>query len=116
MDAAEILALPLRARHGELKVAMRTWSAELQDRAEELAAQDATTREIAEALGTPREVVLTGDGRHAHLGEVCDAARHARLIPYEHWTAEGLVSRGFVCHQTFCRRVVPTVEPASEHA
>ncbi|WP_433242395.1 hypothetical protein [Actinomadura nitritigenes] len=108
MDAAEILALPLQAEHEGLKVALRTWPAEVGERAQDAADAGAGQAEVMKIIGTPESVVLSGDGRAVYADKTCDTTAHPRrqLVPFEHWTGEGLVSRGRACPRDFCRGVV----------
>lgn len=107
LTAAHILTLRTRDEHDGLIVNHRSWSEEASNSegvAEALATDDPGA--LYEALGTPEEVTLTGDGRSADPKSWCLCVRVLEPVRYERWTAEGRVAHGYVCPKVVCRRLV----------
>lgn len=102
---AEILALPLGAKHDGLTVAARHWPQGVMDAAgqERIVAGEL----VDDVLGTPSEVVLTGDGRaYWSAWCKCTAVADDHWTRYERWTAKGREAHGYA--HTVCRGILQT--------
>ena len=110
---AEILALPMLAPCGDLKVAGRSWPKGT-DRTpaalEALAAGDLDA--FLRAVGPASVVVLSDDGSPVDTTGWCECpARLSGLdgdVRYERWVAGGRVAHGFACRRRVCRRLTQT--------
>jgi hypothetical protein len=101
--AAMLLAAPLGTEIDGLVIYAGGWSRERGAEAD--AAGDAGSLEWLAALGPHEHATLTADGRAAVRDQWCQCASTpaAGWVRYEHWTARGRESHGFVCPA--CRRL-----------
>ena len=102
---SEIVALPLGAKYDGLTVAARHWPQGVMDAAgqERIVAGEL----VDDVLGTPEEIVLTGDGRaYWSAWCKCPAVADDHWTRYERWTVQGRTAHGFA--HTVCRGILQT--------
>ena len=110
--AAAILAAPIGARIGNLRVDTGGWSKERADAADK--AGPAGSPEWIAALGPFEHATLTADGKPAWRTAWCPHVAGGTDVPveewvrYEHWTAEGCKRHGYVHADPGCRKLIQT--------
>lgn len=102
----QIMNLRMRGKHNGLIVAHRAWTVEQGDVAEAAVGPDCTFEEYDQALGTPAEVLLTGDGHGYNNRGWCGCGNNfpaAQITRFERWTSLGRVAHGWL--HTVCRKL-----------